>query len=84
MFLLDYLDDLQECRSKLSCKVFVSSCLNMKIYDAERYVHFDSIDRSGDTFYCYVPMCPVKSIVGYLQMLLPTQNPWLFPAQLAD
>ena len=37
MLFLDYFDGLQESRSKLSCKVFVSSCLDMKIYDAERY-----------------------------------------------
>ena len=37
MLFLDYLDDLQESRSKLSYKVFVSSYLNMKIYYAERY-----------------------------------------------
>ena len=38
MLFLDYLDGLQESRSKLSSKVFMSSCLDMKIYDAERYI----------------------------------------------
>ena len=55
MLLLDYLDDLQECRSKLSCKVFVSSCLDMKIYDAERYIHFDSIEVEIPFIATYVP-----------------------------